>query len=106
MPKPRMTGIWLKTEVAELLRSKAREAHMGLNDYLTKLLIAPSLSNAGSPVLGPSQQCIEDRSRTVPQYHMCPFAMKPVSSSFPTNHKAFWCSGRDLNPGLRLERPE
>jgi len=39
MPKPGMTGICLKTEVAELLRAKAREANMGLNDYLTVILM-------------------------------------------------------------------
>jgi len=38
MPKPGMTGLCLKTEVAELLRAKAREANMGINDYLTALL--------------------------------------------------------------------
>lgn len=42
MPKPGMTGICLKTEVAELLRTKAREANMGLNDYLTAILMGPS----------------------------------------------------------------
>jgi len=54
MPKPGMTGICLKTEVAEILRAKAKAANMGLNDYLTSLL------------LGPSQQCCEDRPGTVP----------------------------------------
>ena len=54
MPKPGMTGVCLKTEVANLLRTKAQNANMGLNDYLTSLL------------LGPSQPCIEDRPRTVP----------------------------------------
>ena len=38
MPKSGMTGLCLKTEVAELLRAKAREANMGINDYLTALL--------------------------------------------------------------------
>jgi hypothetical protein len=37
MPKPGMTGICLKTEVAQLLRAKAKEANMGINDYLTFL---------------------------------------------------------------------
>ena len=54
MPKPGMIGLSLKTEVAELLRAKAQEASMGLNDYLTSLL------------LGPSQPCIQDRPGTVP----------------------------------------
>jgi hypothetical protein len=39
MPKPRMTGICLKTEVAELLRTKAKEANMGINDFLMALLM-------------------------------------------------------------------
>jgi hypothetical protein len=42
MPKPGMTGICLKTEVAELLRTKAKEANMGINDYLTALLLGSS----------------------------------------------------------------
>ena len=54
MPKIGMTGICLKTEIADLLRNKARAANMGLNDYLTSLL------------LGPSQPRIEDRPGTVP----------------------------------------
>ena len=54
LPKLGMTGISLKTDVAELLRAKAREADMGLNDYLTSLL------------LGPPQLCTEDRLGTVP----------------------------------------
>ena len=42
MPKPGMTGICLKTEVAQLLRAKAKEANMGINDYLTAILLGPS----------------------------------------------------------------
>ena len=44
MPKIGMTGLCLKTEVAELLRAKAKEANMGLNDYLTAMLMGPSLT--------------------------------------------------------------
>ena len=74
MPKPGMTGICLKTEVAELLRAKAREADMGLNDYLTSLLIVPS------------QRCIEDRPGTVPnspnqQYRTPEISLKQVAFS-------------------------
>ena len=46
--------ICLKTEVAELLRGKTREADAGLNDYLTAILI------------GPSQPCFEDSPGTAP----------------------------------------
>jgi len=56
MPKPGMTGICLKDEVAQLLRAKAKAASLGLNDYLTSVLMAPPL--------GPSQACsgpFEDR---------------------------------------------
>ena len=42
MPKKGYTGICLKTEVAQLLRAKAKTANMGLNDYLTSLLLEPS----------------------------------------------------------------
>ena len=58
MPKPGMTGICLKDEVADLLRAKAKAANLGLNDYLTSLLMAPSL--------GPSQPWSQDRPGTVP----------------------------------------
>ena len=44
MPKKGYTGISLKTEVAQLLRSKAKASNKGLNDYLTSMLIGPSLS--------------------------------------------------------------
>ena len=57
MPKQGMTGLCLKTEVADLLRSKAQNANMGLNDYLTSLILRD---------LGPSQHHNEDRPRTVP----------------------------------------
>ena len=56
MPKPGMTGLCLKTEVANLLRGKAQNANMGLNDYLTNLL------------LGQPQQHCEDRPGTVPNH--------------------------------------
>ena len=65
MPKPGMTGICLKQEVADLIRARARSANMGLNEYLTNMLLGPSLEDQ-RPYLGPSQQCIEDRPGTVP----------------------------------------
>ncbi|MCL6579358.1 MAG: hypothetical protein K6T73_08230 [Candidatus Bathyarchaeota archaeon] len=43
MPKPGMTGICLKTEVAQLLRAKAKEANMGINDYLATILLKTPL---------------------------------------------------------------
>jgi len=39
MPKQGYTGLCLKAEVAQLLRAKAREANMGITDYLTALLM-------------------------------------------------------------------
>ena len=54
-----MTGICLKDEVAQLLRAKAKATSLGLNDYLTSILMASAL--------GPSQQCNEDRPGTVPE---------------------------------------
>ena len=50
MPKPGMTGICLKTEVAQLLRAKAKEANLSLNDYLTTKLLGPS-GTALTPVV-------------------------------------------------------
>jgi len=44
LPKPGMTGLCLKQEVADLLRAKAKSANMGLNEYLTSMLIGPALS--------------------------------------------------------------
>jgi len=53
MPKPGMTGICLKTEVAQLLRAKAKEANMGINDYLTFLLMEKPLDRPAEPeILG------------------------------------------------------
>jgi len=49
MPKPGMTGICLKTEVAELLRTKAKEANMGINDYLTAFLMKTPLKRSSEP---------------------------------------------------------
>ena len=57
MPKQGMTGLCLKTEVANLLRDKAENADMGLNDYLTTLLLGPSQSG-DQPYQGPSQPCL------------------------------------------------
>ena len=54
-----MTGLCLKTEVANLLRSKAENANMGINDYLTSLILRDS---------GPSQHYNEDRPGTVPNH--------------------------------------
>jgi len=54
MPKQGYTGLCLKKEVAELLRAKARQAKMGINDFLMALL------------LGPPQIHGWDRPRTVP----------------------------------------
>jgi len=48
-----MTGICLKTEVAQLLRAKAKEANMGINDYLTFLLMEKPLDRPAEPeILG------------------------------------------------------
>ncbi|MCS7113971.1 MAG: hypothetical protein RMJ15_09750 [Nitrososphaerota archaeon] len=61
MPKPGMTGICLKNEVAELLRAKAKEANMGINEYLMAVLMkTPSErpsepENVGSNPTGPAK---------------------------------------------------
>jgi len=53
MPKPGMTGICLKTEVAQLLRAKAKEASMGINDFLMALLMEKPLDRPAEPeILG------------------------------------------------------
>ncbi|MEM2994972.1 MAG: hypothetical protein QXI91_03005 [Candidatus Bathyarchaeia archaeon] len=49
MPKEGFTGICLKTEVAELLRAKAKEAKMGINDYLTEILMKMPLNRPFEP---------------------------------------------------------
>ena len=69
MPKPGMTGLCLKQEVADLLRTKAQSVNMGLNEYLASMLIGPALPRIADqqPSTGPSQQCIEDRPGTVPE---------------------------------------
>jgi len=51
MPKPGMTGICLRTEVAELLRAKAKEAQMGINDFLMVLLTKAPQKRPSEPTL-------------------------------------------------------
>ena len=86
MPKQGYTGICLKTEVAQLLRAKAKTANMGLNDYLTSLL------------LGPSQLCIEDRPRTVPNESYIQIENSPFQAPFQESIIG-WRARWDLNPG-------
>jgi len=38
MPKPGYTGLTVKKEIAELLKSKAKQEGLGLNAFLLKLL--------------------------------------------------------------------
>ncbi|MCS7125286.1 MAG: hypothetical protein NZ932_07740 [Candidatus Bathyarchaeota archaeon] len=49
MPKPGMIGVSLKKEVAELLRAKAKEANMGINDYLMAVLTRKPLNDPFEP---------------------------------------------------------
>ncbi|MGB9741035.1 MAG: hypothetical protein ACPLW5_04635 [Candidatus Bathyarchaeales archaeon] len=49
MPKQGYKGVCLKTEVAELLKAKAKEAKMGINDYLTALLMKTPLNRPSKP---------------------------------------------------------
>ncbi|MBS7636106.1 hypothetical protein KEJ37_01975 [Candidatus Bathyarchaeota archaeon] len=49
MPKPGMAGICLKKEVAELLRAKAKEAKMGINDFLKAVLAKTPLNGPPEP---------------------------------------------------------
>jgi len=70
MPKPGMTGITLKNEIADLLRAKAKQANMGLNEFLEATLI------------GPSQQHSGDRLGTVPPI---PIQQEIVTSQAPKN---------------------
>jgi len=69
MPKHGMTGICLKTEVAQLLRAKAKEANMGINDYLTFLLMEKPLDRPAEPEIlgsnpsGPAKSLPVFRSR-------------------------------------------
>ena len=78
MPKPGYTTITLKTEVAQLLKQKARAAGLGLNQYLLALL------NQDSP-------------RTVP----------PIKENNPKPSFSSKTEGRrrDLNPASGLHRP-
>ena len=67
MPKPGMAGLTLKREVYMLLKAKAREAGMGINQYLETLLIGH---------VGRSW----DRPGTVPNQHKIPFVTEPFLS--------------------------
>ncbi|MEM3618682.1 MAG: hypothetical protein QXK47_06405 [Candidatus Bathyarchaeia archaeon] len=46
MPKPGMTGISLKKEVADLLRAEAKASKMGINDFLRLILEKEPLNQA------------------------------------------------------------
>lgn len=56
MPKPGMVGLTLKKEVYELLKAKAREAEMGINQYLENLLIGRIGQSWDRPGTVPNQQ--------------------------------------------------
>ena len=43
MPKPGMCGLTLKLEVYELLKAKARQAGMGINAYLERILLSGTI---------------------------------------------------------------
>ena len=96
MPKKGMTAITFRTEIAELLRTKAKQANMGINTYLEATLI------------GPSQACFEDRPRTVP--HMenprelisSEISLKQAAANEGSAETVGFCkwTGRDLNPRL------
>jgi hypothetical protein len=74
MPKPGMIGLCLKQEVADLVRKRAQDAGQDLNDYLSSLL------------LGPSVQHGEDRPGTVPEpstQQLLSLIQTPVQQSKP-----------------------
>ena len=102
MPKIGMTGICLKTEVAELLRAKAKAANKGLNDYLTSLILRD---------LGPSQHHNEDRPGTVPnppaqQLMSLLQALNQQTSPNQTElQKASIFQTPNYNPNAKLVRP-
>jgi hypothetical protein len=122
MPKPGMTGICLKQEVADLLRSKAKAASLGLNDYLTSILMAPSLGQSQA-YSGPSQQWSQDRPGTVPTLTAQAINSQITAQNNETTQNSlrnnfslsegslfskrqnFWCDRRDSDPGQRLGRP-
>ncbi|MCX8171042.1 MAG: hypothetical protein N3E47_03580 [Candidatus Bathyarchaeota archaeon] len=49
MPKPGMVGLTLKREVYVLLKARAREAGMGVNQYLETLLISQTGRSLQAP---------------------------------------------------------
>jgi hypothetical protein len=88
MPEPGMTGLCLKNEVSNLLRSKAKAAKQGLNDYLTSLLMAPPL--------GSSQQCVEGRPGAV---------LNIESQHVLVGHRPATARTRGPNPGGHTTEP-
>ena len=85
MPKFGMVGVTLKSEVAGLLRSRAKQAGMGLNEFLLAILTGPSEDCPNSPI-------------TVSKINL-------VLSLVSKTEFIFWCGRRDLNPGHRRGRP-
>jgi hypothetical protein len=59
MPKPGMTSLCLKQEVADLVRKRAAANNQGLNEYLSSLLLGPSIQPApDSPWTVPTQEIL------------------------------------------------
>ena len=76
MPKPGYASITLRKEVVKLLKQRAEEERLGLNELLLKLLE-------------------KDRPGTVPSIIDRKDRNNPSSSFFSENN---WCGGWDLNP--------
>lgn len=97
MPKKGYTGISLKTEVAELLRSKAKQAGLGINDYLTALLLGPSWDRPAT-VLNPNNSTQPTLSS---QLQISPKQTAFCKSTCETRpQQPVWCRGRASNPRL------
>ena len=91
MPKIGMISLTLKKDVYDLLKAKAREAGMGVNQYLENLLIGQ---------IG----WLQDRPGTAPNQNRT-LTTEPISSPILKNRQNFWWGCQDLNLGHGRPRP-
>ena len=78
-----MCGLTLKREIYELLKTRAKQAGMGINAYLERILLSGT---------------IPGQSQDSPAWQNVPPQTEPILNCFPKNQQFSWSPGRDLNP--------
>lgn len=90
--KPGYEFIIVRKEVKELLEKVSAELGFRITNQLLEAILR--------------EQFLAPRLGVYSAWQNVPPQTEPVLSSVSKIEQDFWCSGRDLNPRLRLERPE